>query len=144
MHSLAISINFRTFGRTFIIEHMKQNDNSWQARYVIRYAGSQAAAYYRPLVRSILENLARLKAIQHAWGEGEQIYKLLGGENTLSGLYTETETLYLRSLPQTTIDRRQFHQIVSAVFPDHSLGVPVTIDKIAQRLLKRLPWPLGS
>ena len=121
---------------------MKQNDNSWQLRYVVQYAGSQATDYYRPIVRNFLESLAHLTKVQYVWIENhEQIYSLLGGENTLSDLYSQTDSFYLRALPLTTIDRKQFHQIVDAVFHNQQLGDPLQVCKIAQHLLKRLPWP---
>ena len=121
---------------------MKEGIKPWEMRYVVRYAGSLAASDYRPLARNILESLARLKEVQHVWVQNVRMTDYLEGEDTLSDLYTHTDLLYLRARQHPTIGCKQFHQIVDAVFPDHQLGSPVTVDRIAQRLLIRLPFPL--
>ena len=121
---------------------MRQSVNPWEMRYVVRYAGNLAASDYRPLARNILESLARLKEVQHVWVQNVRISDYLEGTDTLSDLYTHTDLLYLRSQQHPVISRTQFNQIVNAVFSDHQLGSPVTVDRIAQHLLARLPFPL--
>ena len=121
---------------------MKKDIKPWEMRYVVRYAGSLAADDYRPLARNIVESLARLKEVEHVWAKDVRISDFLEGTDTLSDLYTNTDLVYLRAQQHPTISRTQFHQIVDEVFPDHYLGAPVTVDKIAQHLLTRLPFPL--
>ena len=111
-------------------------------RYVVRYYDTPDARTRRKTVRTFLESLAHLKEIQHVWVENEPLFEKLGAENTLSDLYTNTDVLYLRSLPHPAIDRKQFQKIVDAVLGHYQLGDPVIVDRISLSLIPYLPFPI--
>lgn len=141
MQSLAISPNFRTFDRSFIIEHMKQNDNnSAITPILVFYFDTLSAMKSRELIQTAIRSFANLQRIACVCIDQITLPDDIAEANTQLGAYTEADLLWFRFSKQSATKQKAFEIAIRKLFRNALLD-PVWVFLMPEKYKQQFPSP---
>lgn len=141
MLSLAISSKFRTFGRTFIIERMKQNANKFTVTPIlVFYFDTLSAMKSRELIQTAMRSFAHLQRIDCVCIDRISLPDDIAEANAQLGAYTEADLLWFRFSTQSATKQKAFEIAIRKLFRNALLD-PVWVFLMPDKYKQKFPSP---
>lgn len=143
MPSLAISPNFRNFGRIFIIEQMKPKaNNSAITSILVFYVDTLSAMKSRELIHTAMRSFAHLQKIDCVCIDRILLPDDIAEANAQLGAYTEADLLWFRFSSQSATEQKAFEIAIRKLFRNAILD-PVWVFLMPDKYKQRFPSPWG-
>ena len=137
MLSLAISSKFCTFGRTFIIERMKQNANKFTVTPIlVFYFDTLSAMKSRELIQTAMRSFAHLQRIDCVCIDRISLPDDIAEANAQLGAYTEADLLWFRFSTQSATKQKAFRKLFRNALLD-----PVWVFLMPDKYKQKFPSP---
>ncbi len=141
MPSLAISPNFRNFGRIFIIEHMKPKaNNSAITSILVFYVDTLSAMKSRELIQTAMRSFAHLQRIDCVCIDRISLPDDIAEANAQLGAYTEADLLWFRFSMHSATKQKAFVMSIRKLF-QNSLLDPVWVFLMPDKYKQMFPSP---